>query len=165
MKFYIKQKVFSFKDQFKVMDEEQNMIYQIKGKFMSIKNKLELQDKNGEVLLRSNRKVFTFLPKYFIYNLRNEEVATIKRLFSIRPKFDLSIMRRELTVDGSLFAHSFNIFDNGQVVASIQKKIISWGDTYEIEIFEKDDIELFLFVVIVLDQVIHERKGNKGISF
>jgi uncharacterized protein YxjI len=44
------------------------------------------------------------------------------------------------------------------MVASISKKIISWGDTYEIEIKNEEDKELFMFVVIIIDQVVHERK-------
>lgn len=160
MKFYIKQKVFTFKDQFNIMDESQNLLYQVKGKFMSITNKLEFLDKNGEVLLRSNRKVFTLLPKYYFYDQKNEEVATMKRIFGFTPKFYLSLLRKELTVDGNFFAHSFSISDHGQVIASIKKKVISWGDTYEIEIFENENVELYLFVVIVLDQVIHENKGR-----
>lgn len=159
MKFYIKQKVFSFKDKFTIMDENQNVIYEIKGKFMSLKNKLELINVKGELLLRSEKKVLTLMPKYFIYNNRDEEISVIKRLFGFRPRFDLNIMNKDYTVDGSLFAHSFGIYDNHQgLVASISKKIISWGDTYEIEIFEDDHVELFLFVVIVIDQVVHERK-------
>jgi uncharacterized protein YxjI len=160
MKFYIKQKVFSIKDQFNITDESQNLQYQVKGKFMSITNKLELLDKSGEMLFRSNKKVFTLMPKYFIYNNRNEEVATIQKKFSLRPKFNLSMYRERLTVEGNFFAHSFSVFNNGQLEASIQKKIISWGDTYEIDIADEENAELYLFVVIILDQVIHERKNR-----
>ena len=160
MKFYIKQKVFSFKDKFNITDEQQNLKYQVKGKFMSLHNKLDLLDENGEVLFSSKKKLLRLLPKYFIFDRGEQEVATIVRKFSLRPKFDLSILRKEQTVDGSLFAHSFNILDNDGVVASISKKIISWGDTYEIEIFEEENIELYLFVVIILDQVIHEGKKS-----
>ncbi|MBN2540329.1 MAG: LURP-one-related family protein [Bacilli bacterium] len=158
MKYYIKQKVFSFKDQFNITDDAQNLKYQIKGKFMSITNKLDLMDQNGSVLLHAHRKVLTFMPKYFIEDDKGQEVAMIQRLFAFRPKFKLQVRYKELTVSGSLFAHSFVISDDGEPVASIQKKIISWGDTYEIDIVKEEDVELFLFVVIVLDQVIHERK-------
>ncbi|MBU1145187.1 MAG: LURP-one-related family protein [Firmicutes bacterium] len=158
MKFYIKQKVFTLKDQFNITDESQIMMYQVKGKFMSLTNKLELLDKNGNALLFSHRKVLTLLSKYFISNLKGEEVAIIKRKFSLLPKFDLSILGKELTMEGSLFAHSFTILDHGGEVASIKKKIISWGDTYEIEIYGQENVELFLFAVIILDQVIHEKK-------
>ncbi len=160
MKFYIKQKVFSLKDKFNITDENQNLKYQVKGKIMSIQNKLELLDEKGEVLLTSKKQLLRLLPKYYIFNYSGQEVATIVKKLSLRPKFDLSILRKELTVDGSLFGHSFNIMDNSGVVASISKKIISWGDTYEIEIFEDENIELYLFVVIILDQVIHERKHH-----
>ncbi len=160
MKFYIKQKVFTFKDQFNITDENQNLKYQIKGKFMSITNKLDLMDPSGNVILHANRKVFTFMPKYFIYDKNNQEIAVIQKKLALVPKFNLQIRYKDMTVSGSLFAHSFVIYENEQPVASIQKKYISWGDTYEIEILREEDVELFLFVVIVLDQVIHEKKHN-----
>jgi len=160
MKFYIKQKVFSFKDKFNITDEQENLNYQVQGKVFSIHNKLDLLDQNGDVLFSSKRKLFRIFPKYLLFDQQGEQVASIVKKFSIRPKFDLSILGKEQVVDGSLFAHSFNILDSGSVVASISKKIISWGDTYEIEIYEKENIELYLFVVIILDQVIHE--GSKS---
>ena len=158
MKFYIKQKVFTLKDKFDIYDENQTLQYQVKGKFVSITNRLELLNSAGDLALRSNRKVLTLLPKYFVYNRENEEVATIKKLFALRPKFNISILNKEFYLEGNLFAHSFEILDRGEPVASIKKKIIAWGDTYEIEIYSNENIELFLFVVIIVDQVIHESK-------
>jgi uncharacterized protein YxjI len=158
MRFYIRQKVFTLKDKFDVFDDTQTTKYQVKGKFMSLKNKLELLDASGNPVLRSERKVLALMPKYFIYDLNGGEVATIKRIFGFRPKFDLTIMDKVYEVDGSFFGHSFTISHMGDVKATISKKIISWGDTYEIEVLEEESVELFLFVVIVLDQVIHERK-------
>jgi len=160
MKFYIRQKIFTLKDKFDITDEAQNLKFQVKGKFMSITNKMELLDPSGAMLMHSNRKVFTIMPKYFIYNKQDQEVATIKRLFALRPRFELSLLRKELSVEGSFFAHSFGIFDGERAVASIKKRIISWGDTYEIEILEEENIELYLFVVIILDQIIHEKKHH-----
>jgi uncharacterized protein YxjI len=161
MKFYIKQKVFTFKDQFSIMDEQQNVKYQIKGKFLSLRNKLVLIDHKGLALLRAERKLFRFLPKYFVYDTKNQVIAEVKRIFSLRPKFDLRIPHKDYHVDGSFFAHSFNIYDNtNNLVASISKKIISWGDTYEIEIIEEEKLELLLFLVIIIDQVVHERHNR-----
>ena len=98
------------------------------------------------------------MPKYYIYDEKGQELADIKRVFGFKPRFDLSILRRQMRVEGSFFAHSFTISDDRNVLASIQKKIISWGDTYEIDIVGEENVELFLFVVIVLDQVMHERR-------
>ena len=158
MRFYIKQKVFTLKDKFNVFDETQNQKYQVKGKFLSITNKLELLDMEGKLLLRSNRKVFTFMPKYYIYDSQNQLVAEIKKVFSILPKYKLTVLGKELKVDGKFFAHNFFILDNSQTLASISKRVISWGDTYEIDILSEENKEIFLFVVIIIDQTIHENK-------
>lgn len=161
MKFYIKQKVFTLKDKFNVTDENQNLIYQIQGKFMSIKNKLDLMDKSGNVILHAERKVLTLMPKYFIFDTKNEKVAQIQKKFGLRPKFDVSVLKKDYRIEGNFFAHSFSIYSFDTVIATISKKVFSWGDTYEIDISEQENVELFLFVVIVLDQVLHEGKKSR----
>ena len=157
MKFYIQQKVFSFKDQFSIYDENQTLKYQVKGKFVSLSNKLQFLDANGELLYKAHRKIFTFLPKYFVFDDKEQEVAEIQRQFSFRPRFKVFVNYKELDVTGNLFAHSFVVEDGGVPLATIQKRIIAWGDTYEIEILNDDKPELMLFLVILLDQVIHPR--------
>jgi uncharacterized protein YxjI len=124
---------------------------------------LDLQRPDGSAVLQAHRKVFTFLPKYFIESPDGEQLAVVQRRFGLRPKFDVSLGTEQLQVSGSLFAHSFQVMDERGVIASIQKKIISWGDTYEIDITDDRRVELLLFVVIIIDQVIHEQK-NRGHS-
>jgi uncharacterized protein YxjI len=57
-----------------------------------------------------------------------------------------------------LHIYSFNIIHNEHIVAAICKKINSQGDSYEIEIYGNEDIELHLFVIILLDQITHVKK-------
>lgn len=161
MKFYVKQKVFSFRDKFKISDENQKELFQVGGKFFSLQNKLELQNLDGSVVLHAKKQVLSFMPKYFIYTPHDEEVAIIQRKFGFKPKFEVSVGNDTLDVQGSLFGHSFQIYHNEQMVASIEKRVISWGDTYEIEVLVDNQTELFLFIVIIIDQVIHEQKQNR----
>ena len=58
MRFYIKQKVFSFKDKFRIMDESQKELYTVEGKFISIQNKLQLLNMNGSQVLNAKKKLF-----------------------------------------------------------------------------------------------------------
>jgi uncharacterized protein YxjI len=160
MNYYIKQKVFSLRDQFTVMDASQNVVYSVEGKMFSLSNKLELLNPNGSVALKAHKKVFSFLPKYFITDPHDEELAIVQRKFGLRPKFEVMMGHKELSVDGSLFAHSFHVSDETGVIASIEKKLISWGDTYEINITNEQNPELLLFIVIIIDQVIHEQKNR-----
>ena len=158
MKYYIKQKVFSLRDKFTIKDYSQNDLYQVQGKFMSISNKLELLNMDGSQVLNSKRKVFRFLPLYNIYSNHDDELATIKKRFSFKPKFDVFIGENEYVVDGSFFAHSFVVKRGEEEVASIIKKVLSFGDSYEIDILDESKKELLLFIVIIIDQIIHENK-------
>ena len=161
MKFYVKQKVFSLKDQFTILDAQQNTVYQVQGKMFSISNKLDLMNPDGSVVLRAHRKVMSFMPKYFVHTPHDEELAIVQRKFGLKPKFIVTVGDEELVVEGSLFAHSFQVMDSSQIVASISKKVISWGDTYEIDIIDERRLELLLFIVIIIDQVIHEQQNRR----
>ena len=65
MKYYVKQKVFSLKDKFFIKDFDQNDVYKVEGKFMSISNKLQLLDMNDEEVLNTKKKLFKLFPLYY----------------------------------------------------------------------------------------------------
>ncbi len=160
MRFYIKQKVFSFRDKFKVTDETQKELYQVQGKMISIQNKLALQNMDGSTVLHAKKKLFRVFPQYSIFTPHDEEVAVVRKKFALRPTFSVEVGHQELRVEGSFFGHSFGVFNDTGEIASIQKKVISWGDTYEIDIHDENNLELYLFIVIIIDQIIHESKSK-----
>ncbi len=162
MKYYVKQKVFSLKDKFYIKDYDQNDIYEVEGKFMSISNKLKLSRTDGTEVLNTKKKLFKIFPLYQIFSPEGDIVATVQKKFSIRPKFDVQMGNLELKVEGSLFAHSFGILKDGRTIASIEKKIFSFGDSYEIDVEDESNLELLLFIVIIIDQVIHESQKRSG---
>lgn len=162
MKYYVKQKVFTLKDKFFIKDFEQNDIYQVEGKFISISNKLRLLKMDGTEVLNSKKKLFKIFPLYEIFTPEGGLMASIQKKFSIKPKFDVQMGNLELKVQGSFFAHSFSIYKEGDVIASIEKKVFAFGDSYEIDIEDDSNLELLLFIVVIIDQVIHEseKKSN-----
>ncbi|PAT02034.1 hypothetical protein CI105_04005 [Candidatus Izimaplasma bacterium ZiA1] len=161
MRFYIKQKVFSLKDKFTVKDFNGNDIYLLQGKMFSLHNKMQLMNIDGSTLLFAQKKLFRLFPEYIISNQHNEDLAIIKKKFGLRPKFDITVVNKALKVEGSLFQHSFDVMEDTTTVASIRKKVLSFGDSYEIEVYDEQHTELLLFLVIIIDQVIHEQK-NRG---
>jgi len=156
MKYYVKQKVFTLKDKFFIKDYDQNDIYEVQGKFMSISNKLQLLKPDGTEVLNTKKKLFKIFPLYEVFTPNGDLLASIQKKFSFKPKFDVTMGNTELTVEGSLFAHSFGILKEGRTIASIEKKVFSFGDSYEIDIEDETELELLLFIVIIIDQVIHE---------
>ena len=161
MKYYVKQKVFSFRDSFTIKDIDQNDIYQVQGKFMSITNKLQLLNMQGDEVLRSQKKLFKIFPLYQIFTPEGDLLASIQKKFAITPKFDVQMGNLELRVEGSFFAHSFGIYKEDAIIASIEKKVFSFGDSYEIDVEDETNLELLLFIVIIIDQVIHEAQKKR----
>lgn len=158
MKFYIKQKVFSFKNDFNIFDEHEQIKYRVHGKYFSLLNKLVLKDDHEHVLYKTQKEFFRIMSKYIICDNQRQKVASVQRHLSFTPHYSILYKDRHLNVKGSFFAHQFSITDGDLELASIQKKYLAWGDTYEIDIRDHQDIELLLFIVIIIDQTIHENK-------
>ena len=132
MKFYIKQKVFSFNDKFTVKDEYGNDVYFAESEFFSFGKKLHLSNASGAELISIEQRLFTFMPQYDIVK-NGQSVATIRKKFSFFcPSYEIDGM--PITVEGDFFDHTYDIFREGTPIASIYKEWFTWGDSYVVDI-------------------------------
>ena len=161
MRFYIREKYFSFGDDFIITDERENVAFRVKGQVFSFGNKLRLYDANERELIYIEQEIFKFLPQYTIY-AENNELATIKKNFTFfSHSFDIDSVYGSYTLDGDFTSHEFTIYrQDGSFAASLTKKLFSFGDSYEIEIEDEENIPFTLALVIVVDQVIHDNKNK-----
>lgn len=164
MKFYIKQKVFSLRDTFYVMDETGKEVYQVQGKVFSLQNELDLLHMDGSVILNAKKKIVSVMSKYTICNPQNEMIAKVNRKVHIKPKFEIVLGDETLEVKGSFVGYTFGIYRDGEEVASIKKEVLTWADTYGIEIHDESQKDLYLFMVIIIDQILHEAGKKKGFN-
>lgn len=156
MRFIIRQKVFSFGDNFTIKDENQNDRYMVKGKVFSFGDKLRIYDMLGNELVYIEQKLFKFLPEYNIF-LNGIHAAKVKKEFKLfSHKFNIESAMGQYTVDGNFFGFDFTIRKNGNVVGVVSKKFFSWSDTYGVDIAEGENEVFMLALVIVIDQVVHD---------
>lgn len=158
MKYYIKQKVFSFRDRFTIKDAEGVDCYAVEGKILSIGKKLYLFDMSGKELVYIEQQVISFLPKFIIY-LQGERVAEIKQRFSLlKRRYD--ILEKDWITMGSFLGYEYTIQEGktGRKIANIQKAWMSWGDSYEISIEKEEDKILAIAVVLSIDASIASRR-------
>ena len=81
--YYMKQKVFSFRDRYKVFDDDQNTIYHCEGKFFSISRKMKfIETASDTVLYNFRRKILSILAKYYLTDADGNGIAVVKRKFS-----------------------------------------------------------------------------------
>jgi len=160
--FYVRQRVFSMLDQYKIYDRNQNALYQCKSKMFSLTRKLRLYKmSDGTHIYTIRKKIFSFWPKFLVLDALEEVKAEVKRTWSMfKGSLHIKTKTETLTVSGNFSHHQFTIQRDSMVVASVQKQWISWGDTYEISIEDNEDIEFLLTLVIVIDSIFHSKKTN-----
>ena len=158
MKFYIREKIFSIGDSFSIKDVSGNDVFNVEEKIFSFGNKLRIYDMNNNEIVYIEQKLFKLLPEYNIY-LSGNYAAKVKKEFTLfSNKFHIESNMGNYEIEGDFFAHDFSIVKNGSIVAQINKKWLSWGDTYEIVINEEENYAFTLAMVIVIDQVLHDNK-------
>jgi uncharacterized protein YxjI len=162
VKYYIKQKVFSIGDKYEIYDENETPVFNVKGEIFTIGSKLHLYDLNDKELYYIKRRVFTFLPKYEIYQDDKLIANATKQFTFFVSRITIESDLGNFEIDGDFISHEYTIYCDGQQVASIHKKWLSWGDSYEIEISDKDHISFYLALVITIDNCMHENSHHSS---
>lgn len=162
MKLYIKQKVFSWGDKFRIYDENGNDKYYAEGEVFTLGKKLHLCDQNGSELAFIHQKVWSFLPKYFISQNGADVAQVIKKFTVFRQEYTVEGLG--WTVKGNFWAHEYEITAEDRTIASVSKQWLTWGDTYEIDIVNYADEVMALCVVLIIDAVISQSGGSVSAS-
>ena len=151
MKLYMKQKVFSWADRFTIKDEYGADKYYVEGQVFSLGKKLRVYDLVGNEVAYIEQQVFTFLPRFYVY-VNGSKVAEIVKEFSFfTPRYSVEGLGWD--VEGSFMAHDYWINKNGHEIIRISKEWMTWGDSYQIDIQEKEDEIIALAVVLAIDCV------------
>lgn len=158
MKLYIKQRVFSLVDSYDIYDENQHPVYKVVAKFFSIGAKLTVSDGQGHELFRIEQKLFSFLPTYEVKQ-NDTLVATIHRKLSLfKPVIEIESINQSLTVEGNFIGWDFTIRQGNETIASIHKKFLSWGDTYELNLSDQSNPGLLVALVVAIDHSMHNQR-------
>lgn len=151
MKLYIKEKVFTWGDQFTVKDECGNDKYVVEGEVFSWGKKLHVYDMTGREVAAIRQEVWSFLPRYYVF-CGDRQVAEIKKEFTFFfSKYRIDGLGWE--IDGSFMAHEYEITQSGGTIVSIRKEWMTWGDSYELNITNPSDEIVALAVVLTIDCV------------
>ncbi|EYE87751.1 hypothetical protein Q428_11700 [Fervidicella metallireducens AeB] len=158
MRYQIRQRIFSLGDNFTIKGEDDEPKFIVKGKVFSLGDKLSVEDLYGNELFYIEQKLFKFLPEYHIFQ-NGILVAKVKREFSFfKPKFYIESTYGTFDMVGDIFGYNFEIIKNGETVALVDKKWLSFSDTYGVEIDDRENHGFLLSLVIVIDQVIHDNR-------
>ncbi|MDQ1349962.1 MAG: hypothetical protein QG657_263 [Acidobacteriota bacterium] len=155
-KYLLKREFFTL-DFFVIKDESHTPVFIVKGKIISIGDKLSLQDTSGNELAYISQRLFSFTPRYKIFR-ENEPTATIvKRITLFKPSYTIDVPGQDnYKVVGDFFKYEYTVTRNGEEVAYISKRFFSLPDSYGVSIKPGEDDILILSAVLVIDLVSKE---------
>ncbi len=163
MKFYIKQRVITWRDTFDIYDERKKPVYKVKGELVAVGHKLHIYDRKGKEVATIREKLVKIMPKYRITTANNKEYWLTKKITMINEKFKLEPL--DWIIDGGILEHNYSIKHGKNVIAKVHQKWVSIGDSYVIDIEDESvDPVLVLATMIGVDCVEFdkEKKDEKA---
>ncbi len=160
MIYRIKEKFWSWGNDFTITDENEVDQFIVDGKAFSWGDKLSFQDISGKELAFISQKMLSFKPRYEIMIGGSVFAEVVKEWSWFKRKFTLDVPGpNDYKIEGSFWEHEFEFTRSGQRVASVSKNYWGWTDSYGVNIIEGEDDVSILCTCIVIDQVLHD--GDK----
>ncbi len=151
MKLYMRQKVLSWVDRFTIKDEWGADKYFVEGELFSWGKKLHVSDVYENEVAFIQQKVFSLLPRFFVFIKDHQEAEIVKHFSFFRPRYSIEGLGWE--IEGSFMAHDYVITQQGRPIVTIHKEWMTWGDCYELDITREQDEIIALAVVLAIDCV------------
>lgn len=161
MEYIVREKIFSLTNNFNIRDKYENPYFLVESEFWTIGRKIRIYDLEGNELIYIEQVIFRLFPEYNIY-LDGTPVMNVKQNFALFvPSFTIDSPLGKFELSGSVTKHYFYILKDGRKICTINKKFISFSDTYTVDI---EDVEenhpLILALAIVLDQIYHDNNSD-----
>jgi len=150
MKLLFKQRFFSWFDSYDIFDENGETVFTVEGQ-LGWGHRLHILDRYGRHIGTVKQKVFTFTPKFELYE--NEELlgALEKEFFTFfKPRYYIDFNGWQ--IEGSFLEWDYSITaSDGREVATVSKELFNWTDTYAIDVADPQDALRALMVVLAID--------------
>lgn len=158
----MKEKIFSFGDDFAIRDEAGRDAYYVDGRAFSFGDKLSVKDASGNEQAFVRQKLLSWGPTYEIYRGGNLVAVVKKELFTFfRARFTVDVPGPDdLEAQGNFLDMEYTFERHGRRVATVSKRFFSFADTYGIDIADGEDDVLILASAVVIDLVCHPDKKD-----
>jgi uncharacterized protein YxjI len=166
MRYLVRERLFSIKDDFWITDEGGNRAFFVDAKILSLRRALELKDVSGQTLATVKHRLLTMTDAMEI-EADGATVATVhKAVFSPlhhRAIIDLGPAAGggRLEAVGNVFDKDFEIRDGHQVIARVSRAWFRVRDTYGVDVAPGQNDALILAIAICLDRIHEEEEKDR----
>jgi len=158
MRYVMKQKFWSWGDDFRIQNADGRDVFFVDGRAFSWGDKLSFQDMERRELAFIRQRLLAWGPTYEIESQGRLVAVVKKKLFTLlRCRFTVDVPGPDdLEAQGSFLDHEYNFTRHDQQVAQVSKRWFALTDTYGVDIAEGEDDLLILATAVVIDMVCHQ---------
>jgi uncharacterized protein YxjI len=162
MRYVMKQKFWSWGDDFTIRDENGHDVFRVDGRAFSWGDKLSFHDMQGRELAFIRQKLLSWGPTYEIEKEGQLLAVVKKQLFTLlRCRFTVDVPGpNDLEATGNFLDRDYTFERGGTTVARVSKEWFKLTDTYGVEITAGDDV-LILASTVVIDMVCHQESKQR----
>lgn len=157
MKFHIKERAWTLREEFIVRDQDNTPVFKIKGKFFHIGDNLVIHDLGSrEEVAHIKQKVLALTPHYEIYHQGTHWASLHEKLFHFfGERFKIKLENGStLHIDGNIWNWDFSVSnERGDLQAQIGKRISLFRDSYAVEIAQGVNVPFIIALAIVMEMV------------
>ena len=155
MKLYLKQRVFSLTDKYDIYDYNGKPYFHVCSEFLSLTAKMHLCDLAGNELFLIRRHFTFLLAKYEIFCGERLYAEIQQQMSWLKPRLAVKSVYGDFEIQGDFWNMHYTLFCNGSAIGAVDKKWLSWGDSYELDISDQMDPGFFCALVIAIDNCVH----------
>ncbi len=149
MKLLFRQRFFSWFDSYDIYDEHENTVYTVKCQ-LSWGHCLKIYDASGREVGTVKERVFTFLPKFELYEGSQYIGCISKEISFLKPSYNIDFNGWEIR--GSFMEWDYTITGaGGREIAVISKELFHMTDTYVLDIEDPENMLYVLMFILAID--------------
>lgn len=147
--FYMRQKVFSLGEKFTITDKDEEAKYTVQGSFMQIPKQFTIYDQTNQAVGTITKKMISLLPAFYVSVDGFKEIMIQKAFTFFKTRFD--IHAENIHIVGDIFDKYFEVHGPAGVIAYVEEKWFTWGDTYTIEVADERYEALVISLIVAID--------------
>ena len=161
MRIFVKNKIISLRGSSFAVDEAENPVFNIKGKFFTFTRKKYIMDLNGNKLFTVRTRLFNFFfHKAFVIDSNGNKIVSVRNRFSFRNAFKLqSLDGSQLTMDGDLFSYNMTVYKNGIPIGDIHRNFNIIRDSFILDA-DPENLAFLTALIIAIDNVIDSASNS-----
>ena len=160
---HVKNKFISLRDGSDVVNDNNEPVYKVKGKWPSLRKRKFVCTLDGTLLYEVRNKFWHFLyPSAFIFDANGEKIAKVKRkILTMRTQFFVEGNEHEYVIDGNWVGWNLTVTRDGTEIGRITRKFDMFKDSFTVEA-EEENMPFMIALVIAIDNMQDKARGEKN---